>query len=119
MTRSPLRNHITPVLRKLNWLRINDRIIFKILILTHKAFNCSAPEYLCELTTKHNNVSVRTRRAEDSYLLNVPPISKFCANSFFERSCMYAAPTLWNKLSQETRMLDFVQFNSRIKTDSD
>ena len=40
-TRSPRRNHITPVLRELHLLRINDRIIFKILILTHKAFNGS------------------------------------------------------------------------------
>ena len=67
--------------------------------------------------TKHNDVSVRTRRAEDCYLLNVPPISKSCANSLFERSFMYAAPTLWNKLSQETRMLDFILFKSRIKTE--
>ena len=117
LTRSPRRNHITPVLRELHWLRINDRIIFKILILTHKAFSGSAPEYLCELITKHNNVPVRTRLAEDCYLLNVPPISKFCANSFFERSFMYAAPTLWNNLSQDTRMLDLIQFKSRIKTE--
>ena len=39
LTRSPRRNHITPVLRELHWLRISDRIIFKILILTHKAFH--------------------------------------------------------------------------------
>ena len=85
MTRSPRRNHITPVLRDLHWLRSNDRIIFKILILTHNAFNGSAPEYLCELITKQS-VSVRTRRAEDCYVFSVPPISKSCANSFFERS---------------------------------
>ena len=114
LTRSPRRNHITPLLRELHWLRINDRIIFKILILTH---NGSAPEYLCELITKHNNVSVRKRRAEDCYLLNVPPISKSCANSFFESSFMYAAPTLWNNLSQDTRMLDFIRFKSGIKTE--
>ena len=53
LTRSPRRNHITPVLRRLHWLRISDRIIFKILILTHKAFYGVAPVYLCELITKH------------------------------------------------------------------
>ena len=37
--RIPRRNHITPVLRELHWLKIHDRIIFKILILTHKAVN--------------------------------------------------------------------------------
>ena len=48
LTRSPRRNHITPVLRELHWLRISDRIIFKVLILTHKAFHGVAPVYLCE-----------------------------------------------------------------------
>ena len=51
----------------------------------------SVPEYLCVLITKHNNVSVRTRRAKDCYLMNVPPISKYCTISFFEHSFMYAA----------------------------
>ena len=37
LKRIPRRNHITPVLRELHWLRIHDRIIFKILLLTHKA----------------------------------------------------------------------------------
>ena len=116
LTRSPRRNHITRVLRDLHCLLINDRITFKIIILTHKAFNGSAPQYLCDLITKQS-VSVRTGQAEDCYLLSVLLISKSCANSFFERSFMYAAPTLWNKLSQDIRMLDFVRFKSRIKTE--
>ena len=117
LTRSSQRNHITPVLRALHWLRINDRINFKILILTHKAFNGSAPEYLCDLITKQN-VSVHTRRAEDCYILSLPPISKSCANSFFERSFMYAALTLRNKISQDMKLLDFVRFKGSIKTEN-
>ena len=31
LKRIPRRNHITPVLRELHWLRIQDRIIFKII----------------------------------------------------------------------------------------
>ena len=49
LKRIPRRNHITPVLRELHWLRIHDKIIFKILFLTHKAVNKTAPEYLCDL----------------------------------------------------------------------
>ena len=49
LKRIPRRHHITPVLRELHWLRIHDRIILKILLLTHKAVNNTAPEYLCDL----------------------------------------------------------------------
>ena len=44
-------------------------------------------------------------------------ISKTFVVSFFERSFLCAAPTLWNKLSIDIRMLEFDQFKSRVKTD--
>ena len=117
LTRSPRRNHITPVLRELHWLRISDRIIYKILILTHKAFHGVAPVYLCELITKYEQATVPTRRAQDCFLCGYFPISKTCAASFFERSFLYAPPTLWNKLSIDIRMLEFNQLKSRVKTE--
>ena len=40
----------------------------------------------------------------------VPPISKTCANSFFDRSLVYAAPTLWNALDLDIRLLPFDTF---------
>ena len=49
-------------------------------------------------------------------LLCVPPISKMCANSFFDRSFVYAAPTLWNALDLEIRLLPFDAFKKRVKT---
>ena len=57
------------------------------------------------------------QRAQDCFLLSIPPISKTCAVSFFERSFLCAAPTLWNKLSIDIRMLEFDQFKSRVKTE--
>ena len=55
--------------------------------------------------------------ANDHCLLSIPPISKMCANSYFERSFSYAAPFLWNRLDMSIRMLDFDHFKSRIKTE--
>ena len=53
---------IPPVLRELHWLRIHDRIIFKILLLTHKAVNNTAPEYLCDLIRLNvKSMTIRTR----------------------------------------------------------
>ena len=91
--------------------------------MTHKAFHGVAHVYLCKLITKYQQASeatVRTRRAQDCFLLAIPPISKGCAASLFERLLvvfLYAAPTLWNKLSIDIRMLKINQFNSRVKTE--
>ena len=113
LKRIPRRNHITSVLKDLHWLRINERIEFKMLILTHGAFYETGPMYLSERIKKHNS-SNRTRYTS---LLSILPISKMCANSYFERSFSYAAPFLWNRLDMSIRMLDFDHFTSRIKTE--
>ena len=42
-------DHIRPVLRRLHWLPVKQRIIFKILLLTFKAVHGLAPSYICEL----------------------------------------------------------------------
>ena len=99
LNRIPRRNQITPVLRELHCLRIHDRIIFKILLLIHKAVNNTTREYLSDLIRLNvKSTTIRTRATFDPCLLCVPPISKTCANSFFDRSFVDAAPTLWNTL---------------------
>ena len=117
LKRIPRRNHITPVLKELHWLRIHDIIIFKILLLTHKAVNNTAPEYLCDLIRLNvKSTTIRTRASFDPHLLYVPLISKTCANSFFDRSFVYAAPTLCNDLDLDIRLLPFDAFKNRVKT---
>ena len=116
LKRIPQRNHITPVLIELHWLKIDDIIIFKIFLLTHKAVN-NAPEYLCDLIRFNVKITtIRTRASFDPCLLCVPPISKMCDDSFFDRSFMYAAPTLWNALDIDIRLLPFDAFKKRVKT---
>ena len=62
-------DHITEVLINLHWLKVEQRIIYKILILTYKSFvDLSAPLYLRELVKKKNK-SANTRLADDSLLL--------------------------------------------------
>ena len=102
LTRTPRCDHITEVLINLHWLKVEQRIIYKILILTYK---------------KKKNKSVNTRLADDSFLLVVPPISKGSSNTFFERSFIYAAPTEWNKLDGRIRKINnFDSFKREIKT---
>ena len=44
VTKAKRRDHVTPVLRQLHWLPINQRIVFKILLITFKITN--APSQL-------------------------------------------------------------------------
>ena len=44
LTRSPRRDHITPVLKQLHWLKVREIIRYKVLILAHKSFYETAPK---------------------------------------------------------------------------
>ena len=84
------RNHITPVLRELHWLRIYDIIILKILLLTHKAVNNTAPEYVCDLIRLNAmSTTIRTRASFDPCLLCVPQLVKrVLIHSLIDLLCM-------------------------------
>ena len=72
---------------------------------------------LCDLIRLNvKSTTIRTRASFDTCLLCVPPISKTCANSFFDKSFVYAAPTLWNALDLDIRLLPFNAFKKRVKT---
>jgi len=50
--KAPKSSHITPILRSLQWLKINERIEYKLLSLTYKVLTTSQSDYL------HNLISV-------------------------------------------------------------
>ena len=47
------RDHITPILKQLYWLPVNQRIKFKILVFAFKCLNDSAPVYLSDLISHY------------------------------------------------------------------
>ena len=47
--------------------------------------------------------------------LIMPPISKYCSNTFLEHSIMYVSPCEWNKLSEHIRTSNFDCFRMRLK----
>ena len=46
-------DHITPILMDLHWLPVNERIQFKILLLTFKSLNGLAPVYIDEMIQRY------------------------------------------------------------------
>ena len=73
-------------------------------------------QYVSDLI--HFNVkstTICTRAFFDPCLLCVPPISNMCSNSLFDRYLMYAAPTLWNALDLDIRLLPFDTFKKELR----
>ena len=114
LTKSPRREQITPVYKNLHWLNIQDRITYKILMLTYTLYYNIAPTYLCELISRRES-SVNTRLGSDQHQLIMPPISKDYSKTFLERSFIYAAPCEWNKLSECIRTSTFDSFRKSVK----
>ena len=88
----------------LHWLKIRERIVFKMLLLVHKFFVGKAACYFTELLL----VKCSTKR-----LL----YSNFRDTVAGRRSFSYASPRLWNHLPQETRLEDNTEkFKKLLKT---
>ena len=63
-------SHATPLLKKLHWLPIALRVEFKILVLTHRALNGQAPDYIGHCVSRRQ--PVRSLRSSEHCLLCVP-----------------------------------------------
>ena len=106
----------TPILRdQLHWLQVDQRIQFKILLLTYKAFHGVAPSYLKDLITLY--VPPRGLRAGNVYsagnLVSVSSRTK----TYGERAVAVAAPTLWNAVPIHIRNSPAVaEFKAQLKT---
>ena len=97
LRRIPRRNHITPVLKDLHSLRINERIKFKILILTHRAFYEAGPLYLSELIKNSiQGILKLTVYAFSQYEYNLYSLLIVSANQFAMCTCIIIALLIYH-----------------------
>ena len=112
VTRTRSSEHITPVLRRLHWLPVRQRITYKVLLLTYKALNGMAPKYIADLLQPYT--PTRQLRSSSKNLL-VTPKSKL--KFYGDRSFQVAAPRLWNSLTDDIRLIQNLDvFKNKIKT---
>ena len=88
VTRSAWRSDARPLLNQLHWLPIEDRIKFKIAVITHKVRSCSEPHYLSVLLKELDTVAIRQLRSSGQSLLVQP----FVRSSGTRGGFSYAAP---------------------------
>ena len=105
-------DHITPVLKDLHWLPVEQRIEYKVLLLTYKALHGKAPAYISQLLSLYT--PTRPLRSENKNLLRVPR----CRLEGFGRRCFaYAAPSLWNPLPTPVKRASSIDtFKSSLKS---
>ena len=93
VTRTLKHSHISPVLKSLHWLKVEQQIQYKIISITHKLLHITEPKYLHRLI----NIKPPSRtRSSDHLCLSLPPVFiRFkCAN----RSPRISSPRVWNSL---------------------
>ena len=70
VVKAPKFCHITPILHSLHWLKITERIEYKILSLTYKVLTTAQPSYLHHLITVQPH---RSTRSSSVVTLSRPP----------------------------------------------
>ena len=104
------RSHAKPLLHQLHWLPVQQRITYKLAVLTYKVGARS-------LQFTHRRIAERacsrTLRSSVIPLLEQP----FMRTDFSRRAFRFSAPSVWNSLPQTVLISDSLSvFKSRLKT---
>ena len=105
-------SHATPLLNKLHWLPITVRVEFKILLLTHRALNGQAPNYIGHCVSRRQ--LVRALRSSEHSLLCVPRTRRHWG----DRAFSVATPSIWNALPHHLTLssMTTAAFKLKLKT---
>ena len=111
VSRLPSHEHITPVLKNLHWLPVQQRIKFKVVLFVFKCFNGLAPPYLSELIAVKENLCTCTLRSDGGLL------ERKTSNKFGDRAFSVCGPVLWNQLPPYMKKIkSLVRFKKELKT---
>jgi len=85
--------HISPTLKALHWLKITERIEYKVASLTYNALQFHQPSYISDLLTVQSNS--HNTRSSSLVTLKRPTVVRAAIS---KRSFYHSAPVLWNSL---------------------
>ena len=102
---------VTPLLKRLHWLPIKYRIMYKINLLTFKCMQNIAPSYLSELCVPYE--PARSLRSSNQCLLT----ERARRTNTADRAFSVAGPKLWNLLPDDVRVIEKLSlFKTKLKT---
>ena len=89
--------HVTPLLKNLNWLTVENKLCFDTLVLMYRVAHCAAPGGVTALFRYVHDTSMRTtRQSRDCY----EPMGRTEAG---RRTVACRGSRLWNNLPQSLR----------------
>ena len=106
-------DHVTPSFKDLHWLKVKERICFKILVHVYKCVKLQnhCPLYLSELVN-HRCFNVYTRLSDRNLLED-----KSIITNVGKRCFSYNASSLWNALDDDFKDCDSIlSFKRSLKT---
>ena len=106
-------DHISPILRTLHWLPIQERIHHKMLSICHVSLTADGPVYLSDFLRIYTP-SRQLRSSSDTRILRIPTVR---TKTFGRRSFSVQGPTLWNQLPKNLRYtVSSASFKRGLKT---
>jgi len=107
--------HITPLLRELHWLKVPERIQFRLCVLAYHCLNGTAPSYLAE--TLHLTADVGSRRRLRSASRSTLVVPSTRRTTLGDQAFPVAAARAWNALPPSVRSASsLLQFCRDLKT---
>jgi len=94
---------VTPLLRELHWLRVPERILFRLCVLTYRFLHDSAPSYLAETLHLTSDMESRRRLRSGSTSSLMVPSSR--RDTLGDRAFPVAAARAWKSLPTSVRDL--------------
>jgi len=107
---------ITPLLRELHWLRVPERVTFRLCVMAYRCLHGTAPAYFAESLHRTSNVDIRRRRlrSADSAMLVVPYTRR---STLGDRAFPVALARAWNSLPSSVRNApSLTMFRRELKT---
>jgi len=104
-----------PVLRdNLHWLRVWERILFKLCLMVYKALSGFAPSYITELCVPVASIGSRSSLRSAAHGTLFVPRTRL---ELGKRAFVVAAPAAWNSLPDDVRSAPTLdEFKQCLKT---
>ena len=96
--------HITPALREIKWLPVNERLHYRDTVMTFRRMRGLAPTYLCESLRRRKSIHYHNTRNRES--LDIPPRKTKSG----QRRFLHRTVNIWNDLDKDSKQLSLTSF---------